>query len=315
MQKSSGPDKDRTAETPGPLIIWQNHAGLIEPDTEKRPDMLDRIRSSLDSLSKSERRVAELALAQPNLVSNAPIAQIADIAQVSQPTVIRFCRSLGCSGLQDFKLRLTRSLVSGVPYVHSMVSPEDSAHDLARKLFDNNISNLMRCRNELDTDALERAFNILAHAHKIDVYGQGQSGAVAIDCQHKFFRLGVPTVAYTDPHMHSMSAAMLKPGDAVIAISNSGRTLDILRSVEIAREAGADVIGITHSKSPLAKHCSVCLFADTTEDQDLYTPMITRIVHLVIIDTLAVGVALKRGPELIDQLEKMKHSLKEKRTR
>jgi len=277
--------------------------------------MLDRIRSSLDSLSKSERRVAELALAQPNLVANAPIAHIADIAQVSQPTVIRFCRSLGCSGLQDFKLRLTRSLVSGVPYVHSMVSPDDSAHDLARKLFDNNISNLMRCRNELDTDALERAFNILAHANKIDVYGQGQSGAVAIDCQHKFFRLGVPTVAYTDPHMHSMSAAMLKPGDAVIAISNSGRTLDILRSVEIAREAGADVIGITHSKSPLAKHCSVCLFADTTEDQDLYTPMITRIVHLVIIDTLAVGVALKRGPELIDQLEKMKHSLKEKRTR
>jgi RpiR family carbohydrate utilization transcriptional regulator len=277
--------------------------------------MLDKIRSSLDSLSKSERRVAELALAQPNLVANAPIARIADIAQVSQPTVIRFCRTLGCSGLQDFKLRLTRSLVSGVPYVHSMVSPEDSAHDLARKLFDNNISNLMRCRNELDTDALEQAFNILARASKIDVYGQGQSGAVAIDCQHKFFRLGVPTVAYTDPHMHSMSAAMLGPGDAVIAISNSGRTLDILRSVEIAREAGADVIGITHSKSPLAKRCSVCLFADTAEDQDLYTPMITRIVHLVIIDTLAVGVALKRGPELIDQLEKMKHSLKEKRIR
>ncbi|GAB7127617.1 transcriptional regulator HexR [Amantichitinum ursilacus] len=277
--------------------------------------MLERIKTMIDSLSRSERKVAELVLAQPNLVANAPIAQIADLADVSQPTVIRFCRSLNCSGLQDFKLRLTRSLVSGVPYVHSMVSADDSAHDLAKKLFDNNISHLLRCRNELDTDALEKSIKILANTHKIEVWGQGQSGAVAIDAQNKFFRLGVPTVAYTDPHMHGMSASMLKPGDAVVAVSNSGRTLDLMRSVEIARDAGADVIGITHSKSPLAKRCSICLYADTMEDPDLYTPMITRIVHLVIIDVLAVGVALKRGPELIDQLEKMKRNLKEKRVR
>jgi RpiR family carbohydrate utilization transcriptional regulator len=199
--------------------------------------------------------------------------------------------------------------------VHSMVSADDSAHDLARKLFDNNISHLLRCRNELDTDVLERAIKVLSNTHKIEVWGQGQSGAVAIDAQNKFFRLGVPTVAYTDPHMHGMSASMLKPGDAVIAVSNSGRTLDMLRSVEIARDAGADVIGITHSKSPLAKRCNICLYADTMEDPDLYTPMITRIVHLVIIDVLAVGVALKRGPELIDQLEKMKRNMKEKRVR
>ena len=277
--------------------------------------MLERIKTMIDSLSRSERKVAELVLAQPNLVANAPIAQIADLADVSQPTVIRFCRSLNCSGLQDFKLRLTRSLVSGVPYVHSMVSADDSAHDLAKKLFDNNISHLLRCRNELDTEALEKSIKILANTHKIEVWGQGQSGAVAIDAQNKFFRLGVPTVAYTDPHMHGMSASMLKPGDAVVAVSNSGRTLDLMRSVEIARDAGADVIGITHSKSPLAKRCSICLYADTMEDPDLYTPMITRIVHLVIIDILAVGVALKRGPELIDQLEKMKRNLKEKRVR
>ena len=277
--------------------------------------MLERIKTMIDSLSRSERKVAELVLAQPNLVANAPIAQIADLADVSQPTVIRFCRSLNCSGLQDFKLRLTRSLVSGVPYVHSMVSADDSAHDLAKKLFDNNISHLLRCRNELDTEALEKSIKILANTHKIEVWGQGQSGAVAIDAQNKFFRLGVPTVAYTDPHMHGMSASMLKPGDAVVAVSNSGRTLDLMRSVEIARDAGADVIGITHSKSPLAKRCTICLYADTMEDPDLYTPMITRIVHLVIIDILAVGVALKRGPELIDQLEKMKRNLKEKRVR
>jgi RpiR family carbohydrate utilization transcriptional regulator len=277
--------------------------------------MLERIKNALENLSKSERRVGELVLAQPNLIANAPIAQIADMAHVSQPTVIRFCRTLNCSGLQDFKLRLTRSLVSGVPYVHSLVHPTDSAHDLSKKLFDNNISHLLRTRNELDTEVLEKAINVLSDGKRIEFYGQGTSGIIAMDAQHKFFRLGVPTNAYSDSHMHGMSASMLKAGDVVVAISNSGRTLDLIRSVEIARDAGAEVIGLTHSKSPLAKRCSLTLFADTMEDPDLYTPMITRIVHLVIIDILAVGVALRRGPALIDQLEKMKHHLKEKRVR
>ncbi|MBL8509143.1 MAG: transcriptional regulator, partial [Chitinimonas sp.] len=105
--------------------------------------MLEKIKSLLQELSKSERKVAELVLAQPNFVAHAPIAQIADMANVSQPTVIRFCRSVDCTGLQDFKLRLTRSLVSGVPYVHSAVEMSDTAHDLAAKLFDNTISSLM----------------------------------------------------------------------------------------------------------------------------------------------------------------------------
>ncbi|MDK2123954.1 transcriptional regulator HexR [Parachitinimonas caeni] len=277
--------------------------------------MLEKIKSHLSDLSKSERKVAELVLAQPNLVAHAPIAQIADLAGVSQPTVIRFCRSVDCSGLQDFKLRLTRSLVSGVPYVHSAVESNDTAHDLAAKLFDNTISSLMRTRNELNPESIEQAVDILAAAKKIEFYGLGNSGIIAQDAQHKFFRLGVPCISYSDPHIHGMSASLLKPGDAVVAISNSGRTIDLIRSVELAREAGAEVIGITHSGSPLAKRCSVALFADTPEDPDLYSPMITRIVHLVVVDILAVGVALRRGPELIDQLEKIKRNLKERRVR
>jgi RpiR family carbohydrate utilization transcriptional regulator len=277
--------------------------------------MLEKIKSLLNELSKSERKVAELVLAQPNFVAHAPIAQIAEMASVSQPTVIRFCRSIDCTGLQDFKLRLTRSLVSGVPYVHSAVESSDSAHDLAAKLFDNTISSLMRTRNELNPDAIEQAIDILSGARKIEFYGLGNSGIIAQDAQHKFFRLGVPCISYSDPHIHGMSAALLKPGDAVVAISNSGRTIDLIRSVELARDAGAQVIGITHSNSPLAKRCNVTLYADTPEDPDLYSPMITRIVHLVIVDILAVGVALRRGPGLIDQLEKVKRNLKERRVR
>jgi RpiR family carbohydrate utilization transcriptional regulator len=278
-------------------------------------EFLERIRHQLPRLSRAERKVGELVLAQPHFVAHAPIAQIAERAEVSQPTVIRFCRSLELNGLQDFKHKLTRSLVAGVPFVHSAVSPNDRVPDLLSKMFDNTVASLLRTRNELDPAALEAAVTLLAEARRIEFYGLGNSGIVAQDAQHKFFRLGVPCVAYSDPHTHGMSAALLKPGDVVVAISNSGRTIDLIRSVEFAREAGAAVVGITQSGTPLARRCNVVLRADSPEDPDNYSPMVTRIVHLAIIDLLTVGVALQRGPALYDELEKIKRNLRERRVK
>jgi RpiR family carbohydrate utilization transcriptional regulator len=277
--------------------------------------MLSRIETVRPSLRKSERRVADLVLAKPNSAVSLSIGAVADQAGVSQPTVARFCRALGCAGFKDFKLRLAQSLASGVPYVHSDVRPNDPIADVAVKIFDRSIATLIRVRNQIDPATAERAIGILAHARKIEFYGLGNSGITAEDAQHKFFRLGVHTVSYSDPHIHGMAATMLKPGDAVVAISGTGRTIDLLRTVELARASGADVVGITASGSPLAKLCTATLFADVDEDPDVYSPMTSRIAHLVIVDVLAVGLALKRGPALLEQLEKTKRSLREKRVR
>ncbi|MCP1674886.1 RpiR family carbohydrate utilization transcriptional regulator [Natronocella acetinitrilica] len=275
--------------------------------------MLARIKALRSGLRRSEQKVADLVLNRPNAVISAPIATIAEEANVSEPTVIRFCRAIGCAGFQDFKLRLAGSLASGIPYIYSGVNPGDRAEDLSAKIFDRAIATLVQVRNHVNTDALERAITLLANADRIEFYGHGASGIVAQDAQHKFFRLGVPTVAYTDPHIHSMSAAILKPGSAVVAISHTGRSADIVRSAELAREAGADVVAITACGSPLAEVSSVALFADVSEDTDTYTPMTSRIAHLTISDILAVGVALRRGPDLVKQLEKTKRNLAEKR--
>jgi RpiR family carbohydrate utilization transcriptional regulator len=277
--------------------------------------MLSRIETVRPSLRKAEQRVADLVLAKPNSAVSLSIGAVADQAGVSQPTVARFCRALGCAGFKDFKLRLAQSLASGVPYVHSDVRPNDPIADVAVKIFDRSIATLIRVRNQIDPATAERAIGILARARKIEFYGLGNSGITAEDAQHKFFRLGVHTVSYSDPHIHGMAATMLKPGDAVVAISGTGRTIDLLRTVELARASGADVVGITASGSPLAKLCTVTLFADVDEDPDVYSPMTSRIAHLVIVDVLAVGLALKRGPALLEQLEKTKRSLREKRVR
>jgi len=277
--------------------------------------MLERIRAQLPVLSAAERKVAELALSQPYTVMQAAVADIAANAGVSQPTVIRFCRSLGCAGLPDFKLKLAGSLVTGVPYVHSSVRPEDPTSEVAAKVFDNTVSALIKCRNEVNPAAVETAVGLLSSAHRIEFYGLGNSGIIAADAQHKFFRFGIPTVAYADTHIQIMAASVLTPGDVMVAISNSGRTVDLLDAVEVALDAGAQVVAITASGSPLARLATVTLAADAREDSETYSPMISRIVHLVLIDVLAVGVALRQGPGLIAQLEKTKQSLRGKRLR
>lgn len=250
-----------------------------------------------------------------NDVLSISIAELAFRVGVSQPTVARFVGALGFSGFKQFKLRLAQSLATGVHFVHRDVSADDSVADVAPKVFDRTIAALMGARNHLDGSAFARAVELLAQASRLEFYGIGNSGIVAVDAQHKFFRFGIPAVAYNDPHTQGMAATLLQPGDVVVAVSASGRTVDILRSCELAREAGADVIAITASGSELSRIASVTISADLQEDPDIYAPMSSRIVHLTIIDALSVGVALSGGPALLERLERTKKTLRDKRIR
>ncbi len=277
--------------------------------------MLERIKSQSESLSAAERKVSELVLGQPNQVIQATVADIAQKAGVSQPTVIRFCRSLGCTGLPDFRLKLAGSLVAGVPYVHSSVRPGDPTSELSAKVFDNAVSALLKCRNDVSPAMLDAAIGLLAKARRIEFYGLGNSGIIAADAQHKFFRFDIPAVSYADPHVQAMAASLLGPRDVLVAISTSGRSSELLDAVEIARSNRCPVVAITSSGTPLARLATVPLLADTQEDTEIYSPMLSRIVHLVMIDVLAVGVALKHGPGLSATLEKTKRSLKRRRQR
>jgi len=277
--------------------------------------LVARIEASLGELRKSERAVAEFVLAQPNEVLNISIAELAYRVGVSQPTVARFVNALGFSGFKEFKLRLAQSLASGVAYVHRDVGPDDSLGEVAPKVFNRTIGALMSVRNQLDSARLGRAVELITRAGRMEFYGIGNSGIVAADAQHKFFRFGIPAVAYSDPHTQGMAATLLDPGDVVVAISASGRTAEVIRSCELAREVGAEVIAITASGSPLARLATVVLAADVPEDPDVYAPMTSRIAHLAIIDVLSVSVALASGPELIKRLERTKQTLRDKRIR
>ena len=280
--------------------------------------MLDRIRASLPSLAPAEQRVGQLVLADPRAFANLPVSELADRAHVSKPTVVRFCRSMGYDGLSDFKLKLAGTVSEGVPFIHRSVDVDDKTSDVVVKVIDNTVAAFLKYRNDASTAAIDKAAAALAATFKtgkrIEFIGAGNSGIVALDAQHKFFRLGVNTVAYSDGHMQVMSASLMGPGDCLVVISNSGRTRDLMDACDIARKNGATTIVITTSGSPLAMAGHIHLAADHPEGYDRYSPMVSRLLHLMIVDILATCVALRiGGPRLQPMLKEMKNNLRNKR--
>jgi RpiR family transcriptional regulator, carbohydrate utilization regulator len=280
--------------------------------------MLERIKASLPSLAPAEQRVGKLVLADARAFANLPVSELSDRAHVSKPTVVRFCRSMGYDGLSDFKLKLAGSVSEGVPFIHRSVDTDDKVPDVMVKVIDNTVAAFLKYRNDASSFAYEKAAEALAETYKqrkrIEFFGVGNSGIVAQDAQHKFFRLGVTSIAYSDGHMQVMSASTVGPGDCVVVISNSGRTRDLMDACDIARKNGATTIVITASGSPLASAGHVHLAADHPEGYDRYSPMVSRLLHLLMIDVLATCVALRIGSgKLQPLLKEMKNNLRSKR--
>jgi RpiR family carbohydrate utilization transcriptional regulator len=283
--------------------------------------MLERIKASIPALPPAEQRVARLLLADPRSFATLPVSELSARAHVSKPTVVRFCRSVGYDGLADFKLKLAGTVNEGVPYVHRSVDEDDKPGDLIVKVIDNAVAAMLKYRNSAAGHAFEQALAALTAAgqsgKRIEFYGVGNSGIVAQDAQHKFFRLGVHATAVSDGHVQVMAATMLGQGDCAVVISNSGRSRDLIDAADIARRKGATVIVITASGSPLAQlaqgNGQVLLAADHPEDYDRYSPMVSRLLHLTIIDILTTGVALRLGPELRPMMQEIKRNLRAKR--
>jgi RpiR family transcriptional regulator, carbohydrate utilization regulator len=280
--------------------------------------VLDRIRASLPSLAPAEQRVGKLVLSDPRAFASLPVSELADRAHVSKPTVVRFCRSVGYDGLSDFKRKLAGSVSEGVPFIHRSVDADDKTGDIMVKVIDNTVAAFLKYRNEASTAAFEKAGQALMQTYRdgkrIEFFGVGNSGVVAQDAQLKFFRLGINAIAYSDGHMQVMSASLLGPGDCVVVISNSGRTRDLMDACDIARRNGATTIVITASGSPLAGSGHIHLSADHPEGFDNYSPMVSRLLHLLIIDILATWVALHIGSATVQPLlQEMKRNLRSKR--
>jgi RpiR family transcriptional regulator, carbohydrate utilization regulator len=270
------------------------------------PNLIPHIRGALASLRPAERKVADMVLSDVDFAMRASITELAQRADVSEPSVTRFCRAIGAHGLRDFKMQLAQSVAGGVPYASTAVARDDDARTLMDKVGEAAVDGITHACGALDPAVFESAIAALSSAGRVFFFGVGSgSGLVAQDAALRFLRLDIAATAFTDGHLQRLYAGLMEPGDVAFAISHSGRSVEVNESIQIAKERGATTIALTNVGSRLAWLVDIPLLLRVPSPVDPNTPGVSRLVHLCIMDALAIGVALKAGPKT---LEKMRHA-------
>ncbi|MDJ1006266.1 MAG: MurR/RpiR family transcriptional regulator [Paracoccaceae bacterium] len=277
--------------------------------------LLEVIARAREELRPSDNRVADAILAAPAAVVDMTLAELARTAEVSEPTVLRFCAAVGCEGFRDMRVKLARSLAFARATSHSRVTPEDGLDAIIEKMFDFNLSNLTWVRSRLDPQAIAAAVEAILVARRIVFFGFGASAIVAEDAAQKFPLFGIPCNAPLDGHQLFMSAHMMEPGDVAVGISNTGTTREVVEALALARGNGATTIGICGDPDgPALAACDIAIVVETLENTDLYTPTISRLSALVVVDILSTAVSLARGEDHHARVAAMKDGLARYRT-
>jgi RpiR family transcriptional regulator, carbohydrate utilization regulator len=276
--------------------------------------LLDHIRDQYPTLAPAEGKVAQLALAQPSTFIQTAVMDIALQAGVSQPTVVRFCRSMGATGLRDFKLRLAAAIQVKSAGPHPSVNSEDSVADVSLKVLDAGVQAILAVGSTLDTRTVEKVLRAMKQARRVDFVGIGQSALVAQDAKQKFFRFGLHCEAYSDPALQVMSAAQLQAKDILVTISASGRSPELFDAIKVARSAGAKVLSIGAPGSPIDALADWSLNARLIDDPDVHLPMLGRLQHLMIIDLLAVAFSQRLGSAARNHQQMLKGVLADRRS-
>ena len=254
---------------------------------------LGRIRIAQPGMAKSAQRIARFILERPEDVVGMSVTELAEATEVSEGSVINFCRSIGLSGFQQMKLSLAQETVQPVQFIHEDLDREDDVETICRKVFHSGMQALRDTLSVLDSTSLMRAVEVVRAAKRVEVYGIGSSAPIAEDTQYRMLRIGLDVRAVTDSHVQAISASRCDPDVAVLTISHSGATHETVAATRLAREAGAKTIVITNfARSPIQAHADVLLFTMARETRFRTEAMTSRIAQLCVVDALIAALAL-----------------------
>lgn len=284
----------------------------------QRIDILKRLRASALSLSTAEQRVANFCLSDPRAFSTLPVSQIAEFSNVSKPTVVRFCRNAGFDGLADFKRKLTHAVEDCVPYVHQSVGGHEKPVNVTYKLIDNVVTTMLSFRDSVRPDLIEVVIKRLLETHtsggRILFMGIGASALAAQDAMTKLYRLGVNVQRFLECHDQFMAASLAGEHDTFLIFSNSGRTREAIEACEIANKRGATTVVVTATNTPLSFIGKYRIALDNSESYENFSPMLSRIQQLVLVDILVTCFALAMGTgELEEKLQEYAKNLETRR--
>lgn len=272
--------------------------------------VLQRIKSSYNQLSEKEKLIANYILSNPQNIIHLTINQIAEDLHIADATVFRFCKRIGFKGYQAMKIALASEVVHPIKDIHETITEEDNEPEITDKVFKSNIRAIEETLEIMNKDTITKAVKMILHARRIEFYGNGGSGIVALDAHHKFMRTGKTSIAYTDTHMQLMSVSQLTSEDVAVFISHSGSNKNLLEVLKVAKDNNVKTISITNfAKSPLSKQTDLALYTVAQETEFRSEALASRIAELSFIDALYVNVSIAEKNKSKDSLSKIRKAI------
>lgn len=278
--------------------------------------LFSQIRLQSNRFTSAQERIVRYLQEHAQEALALPINELAERCGVGDATVIRFYRLLGYENYSMFRIALAKELSENeIRPIYEEVDQQDNLPDVIHKVITSSIQGIADLENQISPQSLEEiSAHFLAASH-IHVIGLGASGVVAQDAMHKMMRLGLKINAYSDSHLMTIAASIAGPDEVFFAISHSGETTEIIRTLELAKERGCYTCALTSSlNSTMTRLVSSYLLSCTRETKMRSDAMISRIVQLVVIDTLYVMLALKIGDSAMERVNISRIALKHYRT-
>jgi RpiR family carbohydrate utilization transcriptional regulator len=282
----------------------------ISADRDSIP-ILQTINTKFDQMTHTQQQIARYILDHPAMVVKMSISELTrETNAKSESAIVRFYKMLGFSGYHDFKVNLTTE-IAGKAFYHTTedITTNDNVKTVKRKMFQGTMRILEKNLTTLSDDILEEVVTVLASAKRLIFLGYGTAGIVAFDGFFKFSELGYTCHYSPDAHVNAVILATPRAGDVIFCISHSGESRDVLIPVHRAKPT-AKVIALTGSaESPLGMIADICITTVSEEMNYRTDVMISRLIQLVVIDTLYITVGLQQGSQMMEQLTRTHHSL------
>ncbi|MBB5173845.1 MurR/RpiR family transcriptional regulator [Texcoconibacillus texcoconensis] len=273
-----------------------------------------RIKAAYTGFREKEKVIADYILEHPEDIVHSTISQVAENIQVAEATVFRFCKKIGFKGYQAMKIALASEVDKGFQDIHETIQEGDDERQVTEKVFKANIRTLEETLSVLNQDTMKEATKAILEADRVEFYGSGGSGVIAVDAHHKFIRTGIATASYSDSHFQVMSASQLTENDVAALISHTGANRDMLDVLDVAQEHNVTTIGITTlAKSPLSEGVDIPLFTVSEETDYRSEALSSRLAQLSIIDALYVNISIARKEQMEQSLNNMRNAVSIKR--
>ncbi len=271
-------------------------------------ELMPAISSMINSLTKTEKKIAEKILKDPEQIVYSSITDLAENVGVGDATIIRFCRKFNCKGYHEFKMKLAQEIWGNTNQsttgLEREIGVDDEVSVVIKKIYNSNLKALQETISLLNEEDISEAVDIMDNSNKVHFYGIGASAIIAMDAKYKYSRIGLDVDVFIDGHAMFMDAALLTDKDTVVGISYSGSTKDTVDALRIAKKTGAKTICITHHmKSPITQYADIVLVTGSRETPFQGGALSTKIAQMFMLDILYTEV-FKKNTELYSRNKK-----------